>query len=302
MYGDGALDLQRRSVTIRGVRLWYWRTGHGARDGLVVLHGLGGDHSGLGDMAGLLRGVDLILPDLPGYGDTAPLSQPHTLVNYADTIEDFRIALGLRRFHLLGHSLGASIALLYAARHPVALRSLCLLNPVTAAHGLTAALGQAYFRIAARLPARLASLWMASKPAVYVTDAAILTTWDWQVRRRILRQDYVNYRKASVRAMIESFLSYYQTDFDALAGAISCPTLLVTGSRDGLAPPSAIERLSEMIRSGPARIVPGGGHLLPVERPGETAELVNDFLPISSDQLARGWAQATVEPRTIAEQ
>lgn len=260
------------------MRLWYWRTNRSAPDTMVVLHGLGGDHNGLAEMAGLLGGVDLVLPDLPGYGETAPLAGTHTLVDYADVVEDFRVALGLRRCHLLGHSLGASIALVYAARHPAVPRSLCLLNPVSSAHGVMAALGQAYYRVAAGLPVPLARLWMTSKAAVYLTDAAVLTTWDWSVRRRILRQDYLNYRRASVRAMIESFLSYYRTDFDELAGRIACDALLITGSRDGLAPPVAIGRLRERMRCAQSRIVDGAGHLLPLERPEPTAELVNEYL------------------------
>ena len=201
----------------------------------------------------------MVIPDIPGYGDSAPLTEPHTLANYAATLEALRVALDLGPVHLIGHSLGASIALLHAAAHATAphataphataphataphptaaaqpaaqlaaaqpstvqssaLRSLTLLNPVSTANNVTANLGKLYYRVAAALPARAARFWLASKPAVYIADAMVIVSKDKAVRRRILDEDYENYARASVPAMIESFLSYYDTDFEAAGRA-----------------------------------------------------------------------------------
>jgi len=50
---------------------------------VLCLHGLGGDHRGLAEFAAALPGVNVVIPDLPGYGRSAPMSDPHSLVNYA---------------------------------------------------------------------------------------------------------------------------------------------------------------------------------------------------------------------------
>lgn len=250
----------------------------GAAETVLCLHGLGGDHRGLAELADALPDVNVVLPDLPGYGASAPLAVPHSLVNYADAVAALRDELGLRTCHLLGHSLGASIALVHAARHGDGLRSVSLLNPVSVAGGITATLGKAYYRAAGMLPARVARWWLASRPAVYVSDAFVIKTRDRARRRWILRQDYENYRRASVPAMIESFLSYYATPFDELAGSLTMPVLLVTGDRDGIAPPAAVTGLAARMTAGVVRVLPGAGHLVPMEEPAGVAAVVREFL------------------------
>lgn len=281
--------LRRSDVHVRvsagageAVRWSYWRGDSGEPDNLIVLHGLGGDHAGLAEVLSDLRGVNVIAPDLPGYGESESLRAPHTLENYASAVEALRSDLGLDEFHLVGHSLGASIALLYAGMYGFGLKSLCLVNPVSAAEGYTATLGKLYYRIGAVLPDRTRRIWLASRPAVYLSDSFVIRTKDAARRRWILEQDYENYRRANTRAMVESFLSYYDTSFDDYAGKVTTRTLLVTGDEDGIAPPGSVSRLRAAMRSSRLEIVAGGGHLLPMEQPADVAALLNDFLTETS--------------------
>jgi pimeloyl-ACP methyl ester carboxylesterase len=266
------------SVSLRGTSVRYWRVENGSADTVLFLHGLGGDHRGLADVAAALPGVDIVIPDLPGYGTSGPMSDEHSLANYADAVADLRSALGLGTCHLLGHSLGASIALVHAAAHGAGLRSLTLLNPVSTATNMTASLGKLYYRTAAALPPVLARFWLASRPAVYLSDAFIIKTKDRARRAWILRQDYENYASASVPAMIESFLSYYRTPFDELAASIAVPTLLTTGTRDGIAPVRAVTALAGHVPNATLVVTPGDGHLAPMENPAATAATVGGFI------------------------
>jgi pimeloyl-ACP methyl ester carboxylesterase len=109
--------LRAESIVVNETRINYRHNLTGAREVALLLHGLGGDHRGLVQVAAGLRDVDVVIPDLPGYGDSAPLTVPHSLANYAATVEALRVALDLGPVHLIGHSLGASIALLHAATH-----------------------------------------------------------------------------------------------------------------------------------------------------------------------------------------
>ena len=245
---------------------------------VLLLHGLGGDHRGLKELADALDGVDVVVPDLPGYGASPPLAVPHTLENYAAEIERLRLSLGLDRFVLVGHSLGASISLVYAARHGAALDGLSLLNPVSEATGLTAALGKLYYRIGSWLPPRAARFWLCSKPAVYLADAFVIVTKDKARRRWILDMDYENYRNASVPAMTQAFLSYFDTKFAELTAAIDVPTLVVTGTRDGIAPVAAVTALHQGIAGSELIVEEGAGHLFPAEDPARAADLLTAFL------------------------
>lgn len=266
------------AVEVRGGTLRYWRLDRGGQDTLLCLHGLGGDHRGLTELADALPGVNVVLPDLPGYGRSDPMSEVHSLVNYADAVADLRTALGLGTCHLLGHSLGASIALVHAARHGAGLASVSLLNPVSTASNTTATLGKLYYRIAAALPTPVARFWLASRPAVYIADWFVITTKDRARRRRILLEDYENYARASVPAMVQSFLSYYETPFEDHAERLTMPVLVVTGDKDRIAPAGAVTALADRMPNASVALLPGAGHLVPMEQPVEIAALVHDFI------------------------
>jgi pimeloyl-ACP methyl ester carboxylesterase len=126
------------------------------------------------------------------------------------------------------------------------------------------------------LPA--ARFWLCSKPAVYLADAFVIVTKDKARRRWLLDMDYENYRNASVRAMTEAFLSYFDTSFAALAAQVSVPTLVITGTRDGIAPVDAVTALQQGIADSELVIEPGAGHLFPAEEPKRAAELLTAFL------------------------
>jgi pimeloyl-ACP methyl ester carboxylesterase len=245
-------------AAVAGTRVGYRLIDRGSPDAVLMLHGLGGDRRGLLELAELLPDVTVVLPDLPGYGESEPLPEPHTLAAYARFVTGFRMELsrrpGLNPCHLLGHSLGASIALVHAAgvhrADAMGLRSLCLLNPVSTAKNLSAALGKTYYQIAAHVPAPFARFWLTSRPAVHLADLSVLRTKDRRRRRLILEQDYENYRRASVPAMIESFLSCSDTPFEALAADIAAPALLVTGDRDGIAPAVSASQLARRMPDG----------------------------------------------------
>jgi pimeloyl-ACP methyl ester carboxylesterase len=276
--------MREKTAILFGAAVRYWVTGVDRETGpdgsrtLILLHGLGSDHSGLSELAGRVTGVSVAVPDLPGFGRSAPLPQVHSLTGYADFVEVLRRHLGADRVDVAGHSLGASIALVHAARYPDRVRRLVLFNPVTEASGVSGWLGRSYYDIGAWLPSPLDRAWLASRPAIWAADQFVLRTRDTAIRRAILDQDYVAYRQADLRAVKESFRSYYGTDFHGLARRVTAPTLLVTGGRDGLAPPAAVRRLADRISGARLLVLDRAGHLFPAEQPAAAGRLLNGFL------------------------
>lgn len=263
---------------ICGSHIQYWHSEPGPGGLLVALHGLGADHRGLLDMLGHTTGLTVVVPDLPGFGASEPLRRPHTLENYAAFVDGLRRHLNVERAYVTGHSLGASIALVHAGRYPGTVRRLVLFNPVSEADRPAARLGKAYYVVGARLRSPLDRWWLTSRAAVRVTDSFVIRTKDRARRRAILAYDYDTYRRADLRAIKESFLSYYDTPFTAYAGRITAPTLFVTGRRDQLAPPAAVGRLQSNARDSTLAVIEQAGHLFPAEQPAHAGALLNGFL------------------------
>ena len=105
---------------------------HGAPDAtngsVLLLHGFGGDRSTFAAMASALarRGFDVIVPDLPGHGETTALA-PDT-VSLAAPLPAFLEALGAAPREIVAHSLGCVAAVQLAQSLPD-LRRLTLLAP-----------------------------------------------------------------------------------------------------------------------------------------------------------------------------
>jgi pimeloyl-ACP methyl ester carboxylesterase len=266
------------TATILGRRVAYWRSGTPTPNVLVLLHGLGSDHTGLLDLAAGLPGWRVVAPDLPGFGRSEPLAGTHTLRGYAAVLDGLRRRLGLERFALLGHSFGADVALAYASTYRAVVPSLCLLNPVLRADGPEARLGQLHYDVSARLPGPAARLLLTSPAVVYLSDRVLFASRDRATRTRILHRDYVTARLADPRAVREGYLSIRRTPFDRYVRRIRARTLLVTGTRDLLVTPRSLTGLPWRAPYPRLVVVRGAGHLLPVEEPELVATLVQKFL------------------------
>jgi pimeloyl-ACP methyl ester carboxylesterase len=65
---------------------------------------------------------------------------------------------------------------------------------------------------------------------------------------------------------------------DPELGRVSAPTLIVASELDRHCPPKAAEIIAAGIKGSRLELIPGAGHPIPVEKPGELADSINAFL------------------------
>ncbi len=118
---------QVTTITVRDVNIRLHRAGRGPT--VLFLHGAGGVPAWLPFYDALADGYELLVPEHPGFGgsdDPAWLRNvPDLALFYLDLIE----AMGIERFHLIGHSLGGWAAAELLIRDRARCRSLTLLAP-----------------------------------------------------------------------------------------------------------------------------------------------------------------------------
>jgi len=135
----------------------------GVEGGIPVLavHGVTASHRAWEQVAERLpTGYTLIAPDLRGRGDSGDLPGPYGMAAHADDCAAILDALGVGRPVVVGHSMGAFVAVVFADRYPDRVSRLVLVDGgpplpppppgVTAEQQLDAVIGPAARRLSMR--------------------------------------------------------------------------------------------------------------------------------------------------------
>lgn len=114
----------------------HWSAPDGAP--VLCLHGWMDNAASFQPMSGFMHGLDRVALDFPGHGlsDHRPAGTHYYFTDYLWDLDAALNALGWPSCHLVGHSLGAAVASVYAAAAPDRVRSLVMLDalgPITAA-------------------------------------------------------------------------------------------------------------------------------------------------------------------------
>ncbi|MEM7660209.1 MAG: alpha/beta fold hydrolase, partial [Bacteroidota bacterium] len=112
------------------VRMPWMTIGTGDRPTLVFLHGFSDRKEGFLFAARFLsRHVNLIVPDLPGFGEASQEDHlTYDIRHYQKWVGEWLDQIPVARFHLMGNSLGGAIATEVAETHRDRIQSLCLIG------------------------------------------------------------------------------------------------------------------------------------------------------------------------------
>ena len=211
--------------------------------------------------------------DLPPFGYTERKG-PYTLRGWIELVRAFERRFGLHRPVLVGHSLGAAVAVADALWHPADSKGIVLID------------GDA-------ISASGAPSWV-SKVLVgpwFTSVYRIATSSDW-IFRRGLAGAYPNHppfrhefleeweRPFKVQGTLSAFRSMLQYGIQgfrlAQLRAVRVPALVLWGARDTVDSVSAGRRSAEALRA-PFHLLPGAGHLSMLAAPDAIARAVDSF-------------------------
>jgi len=116
------------TVELEAGRYHYAEYGDRSAPPLVLLHGMPSDGSTWAGIAPeLTAGYRVVAPDQRGHGASARTAA-YSLEEMREDLRQFADALGLDRFVLGGHSMGGTVATLFAERYPARLAGLILVD------------------------------------------------------------------------------------------------------------------------------------------------------------------------------
>jgi pimeloyl-ACP methyl ester carboxylesterase len=275
-------------VTVAGSETAWWTydTPGADDDSPVVLavHGFRGDHHGLEPVVAHLAGVRVVMPDLPGFGESTPLEGEHSVAAYAAWLTAFAAAVGLDdSVVVLGHSFGSIVASAALADGLRASR-LVLVNPIAAPalsgpRGVVTRLAVFYYWAGAVLPEATGLAVLQNAAVVRVTSLAMVKTRDAALRRWIHDQhDSYFSRFADRRVVLDAFRASVSSDVSTYAARVAVPTLLVAADRDDITALPAQHELRALFPDARLVVIEGVGHLVHYEKPQEAAAAIQGFV------------------------
>jgi proline iminopeptidase len=289
-------------VDANGVLIYYVEFGKG--EPLVVLHGgPGADHTYfLPWLLPLARTHRLVFIDERGSGQSQRLQDVsrYTIENMADDVEAVRVALGLGKIDLLGHSCGGVLAEAYALKYQQNLRHLILNSTFASTSEMNAVLAR---EKAAMPPEKLArlnqleaaglygkgALWEHGRyPAEYET----LAWGDGYFPFLYGARPDANYDPATGNAPTnwELYRQMWGSDGEFIIDGnlksvewvdrlhtIHVPTLIVVGDHDEC-DPSLSREMHDKIAGSKLAIMPNSGHMNFIDQPDLWQKAVGGFL------------------------
>jgi 3-oxoadipate enol-lactonase len=240
----------------------------GEGEPVLMIHGLGGTSNTFTPVLAAFARHRTIRFDLPGSGRSHRVEGPLSLTLFVEKARVVLRRIGVERVHVVAHSMGTIIATHLAASEPAAVASLALFGPLLAPPE------------PARAAVRARAAHAREGDMQPIADALLRTSVSAETRAR---------RPAAVAFVRESLMRQdpegYARTCDALAemspadtSRIDCPTLLVTGDEDVVAPPQAVRMLGERIAGSRLEVLRGCGHWPLVEKPEECTDLLKRFL------------------------
>ena len=272
---------EERELDWRGTRLRYAIGGpvHSERPPLVLLHGLGGTIENWHSLAPPLAARHRVLvPDLPGHGHSALLSEARDVDALAEAVLGIVRAEELVRAVWIGHSLGGVVGLRTAVLQPDAMRGLVL----AAAAGIGSGTRGAQVTLAVlgvtkpgRLIAPHRRAWAESRlgrRAAFgwwgVADPDALEPE--QAEAFLVGPAHHEDTRQAGRALLA-------TDTRTELDRVACPCLCLWGASDNWVKLEDGMEYARRLRA-PLRTIAGCGHLLIGERPDACLAAIRDFV------------------------
>lgn len=240
----------------------------GRGEPVILLHGFcGGADAWHPTLGHLCRAHDVIAPDWPGYGrnrDAAPLQSVAEMAEHVIALAD---ALGLPRFHVIGHSMSGFVVQQLLIDHPgrigrAVLYGSCLAMKRTGR-----------FESAADTVDRL------KREGVDATVERIAATWFAEGAAHPAYVACVQVGKGmTMDAALAAMSACRDVDYTGRLGAVSSKVLVLIGERERTSPPEAALQLARELPGSSLCILPDCAHAAHLDRPDLFNQVVVQFL------------------------
>lgn len=219
---------------------------------LIFIHGSGGDHTAwMNQYAQLKEKYNIAMIDLPGHGRSEGNGESH-VKDYCGWINKLLDALSMNEPILVGHSLGAAIALQFAVDHSEKIAGIVCLGG-----GMKMPVNPFMLEFLKTNPAEM--------PAE-ITELICKFSLAKENRSRLSAVLQKNVSQSKVSILYGDLSACNELDLTGEAEKITVPALIICGAEDKMTPPDLSRELAAKIQKSSLEIIAGAGHMVMLEQ------------------------------------
>ncbi|HEY4072816.1 MAG TPA: alpha/beta hydrolase [Herbaspirillum sp.] len=273
-----ATFLYGANIHANGIRQHYLRYGgnngdNASRDPVIIIPGITSPAvtwGFVGDRFG--RHFDTYILDVRGRGlSEASDALDYSLGAQADDVIAFAQALGLKRYSLVGHSMGGRIGIRAVRNGAKDMQRLVMIDPPVSGPGRRAYPSQ--------LPWYVDSIRLARKGIDIDAMRTFCPTWSEEQLR--LRAQWLH--TCDERAIVASFEGFHSDDVHADMPHVHIPALLMTAGRGDVLRSEDIEEIRQLMPQVRTTRVANAGHMIPWDDETGFFAAFEDFLGVALD-------------------
>ncbi len=229
------------------------------KQSLVFIHGSGGNSSAWSHQCAKLHKLfNIAAVDLPGHGKSGGHGK-QDISEYVLDVKEILSVLKLEHPILIGHSLGAAIALDFAAKYPQAISGVAATGG-----GLT-------------LPVNPDILDGFRKQPDFVLDMICKFSLAKENRPKFYDALRASLGQANVDVVSGDMLACSKFNLTGELQKIIAPVLVICGTEDKMTPPASSEQIATGIAGTKLVLIEGAGHMVMMEKPSAFNDALRDF-------------------------
>jgi len=227
---------------------------------VVLLHGyLGSKELWKGTIENLAKSYRVIAIDLPGHGQTQCFGYVHSMDLMARCVKKVMDSLRLKKYVIIGHSMGGYAALAFAELFPENLKGLCLCHSTAFADSEEKKKDRSRAIKLVKADKRVYTKntiknLFATKNLKYLKDEIAFAT---KIAQSVTKQGAV----AALEGMKD------RPNRDVILGIVEYPVLMVIGELDNILPYESLLEQSETIKHKHVLLLEHDGHMGFLESP-----------------------------------
>jgi len=283
--------LDKFNITVAGHDWIYLDSAPGNPENLptvLMLHGFAVDKDNFIRFARSFDDYRVIIPDLPGHGETSYNSDlTYDFINQTKWLAEFVDALGLKKFHIMGNSMGGGISAMYAVERPEQVETITLIDAAGVYPPEPSDL-QIILDNKGENPLivnkeedfdRLREFALEDGPFLPWPAPGVLA------RQAMARKDINAKIFADIHAVAEA--AKESDDHLQMLQQIKHPVLILWGKEDRALDVSSVQVFEQYLPDSRSYIFEGVGYAPMLERPSDSAEIVLNFInkPDSTTEL-----------------